>query len=255
MNATFNRTPAYRGFEGMLKIVRFNWRVYALTIIASCIIVLGVSLTQHGAIRVIGFGGAFIAMYWVVASLVASHWIYDKSEIYRWTWIANWFSTPPKHWAFIHAGLDESSETVRRLFPKSTGRVFDIFDPDEMTETSIIEARRRNPTAVVANFRHLPATAAEFDTVFLIFAAHELRRRQSRQEFFLELKRALTPTGKILIVEHLRDWKNFLAFGPGFLHFLPRKEWLSLAEESGLRVESETSMTPFVRVVLLTKEL
>jgi hypothetical protein len=56
-----------------------------------------------------------------------------------------------------------------------------------------------------------------------------------------------------VVVEHLRDLANTLAFGPGALHFLPRREWLRLAAASGLALHDEARLTPFVRAFFLAR--
>jgi len=64
----------------------------------------------------------------------------------------------------------------------------------------------------------------------------------------------LAVSGTVLLVEHLRDLANFAAFGPGYLHFMPRNEWRRLARIAGLEVEKEQSMTPFVKTMLLRRK-
>ena len=134
--------------------------------------------------------------------------------------------------------------------------VVDIYDPQEMTEPSIARARRLHPSlepAVAGKLDALPLPDRDRDTLFLLFAAHEIRQPARRTEFFLESARVLTDSGQLLLVEHMRDWKNFVAFGPGFLHFHSRDEWLRLAHDAGLTVEREDRITPFVRCFLMTK--
>jgi SAM-dependent methyltransferase len=73
-----------------------------------------------------------------------------------------------------------------------------------------------------------------------------MRRPADRAALFAELRRVCAPGGRVVIVEHLRDAANFLAFGPGFFHFLPRRVWTE--EPRGcLALVGELPLTPFLR--------
>ncbi len=250
--------PLERGrYQGMLQILSFNAHFYFLTAmfvvaVAGALFIGGLGKTMRVALVV----AAVTALYWAIASLAASHWIYDRSPIYQWTWIGNLFENAPRRWANIHAGWDESTVALKALFPSSAGIVLDIFDPKAMTEPSIAKARKTSagaPPALPADFRALPLPNCQLDAAFLIFAAHELRERADRVQFFGELRRVLTPNAHALLVEHMRDWKNFAAFGPGFMHFFSRPEWVEVIKNSGFEIEREFSMTPFVRIFLLRR--
>ena len=244
-------------WHGVSQIVRFNWRFYLAGAIALAVGLPAVAVLGMGP--VLKFAALFclgVIAFWMVMSLAASHWVYDCSVITKWTWIGRYFPEGAERWVNIHAGLDESSAALKELFPGARGEILDIFDPAEMTEASIAEARRHETNqleATAADLRHLPLADGQYDALFLIFAAHEIRHAQTRRQFFAELKRALRPGGQVLIVEHLRDWKNFIAYGPGCFHFQSRATWRHAALQSGLRIEEEFGITPFVRIFLLRK--
>jgi ubiquinone/menaquinone biosynthesis C-methylase UbiE len=132
----------------------------------------------------------------------------------------------------------------------------DVYDPGEMTEPSIARARRLHPSAepfLRGEFNALPLPEDGYDAVFLLFAAHEVRTLEHRTRLFRETARVLRGEGCVVLVEHLRDWKNFLAFGPGFLHFHSRRSWLLTIRNAGLVVEQESDVTPFVECFVLRR--
>jgi SAM-dependent methyltransferase len=191
-----------------------------------------------------------------VASVIASYWIYDVSPLYRWNWIPDVLGMAPRRWLNLHAGLDESSTALRAVFASGEGETGDFFDPAEMSEDSIHRARaerERVSEPARVNFRNLPYPDQVFDNVFLLFAAHELRRATSREALFREVHRVLDPAGRILLVEHVRDLANLAVFGPGFFHFMTAHEWRRLARVAGLQVVGERRMTPFVKIILLKR--
>lgn len=247
----------HRGrYHGMLQILRYNLPMYAVTA-AGCLAVAAALalLPIPRPVTVLAALGVALAAVWSLSSLLTSHYIYDLSPLSRWDWLAGRFAAPPHRWVSLHAGLDETFGALPRIFPAAGGTVLDFYDPEEMTEPSIIRARSLSldPVARRADFRALPFAERELDAVFLIFAAHELRRPESRLALFREVARVLAAEGRVVLVEHLRDLANFLAFGPGFLHFLSRREWLRLARESGLAIQEDLRLTPFVNVLVLER--
>jgi SAM-dependent methyltransferase len=195
---------------------------------------------------------------WACASLAVSYYVYDWSAIYRLDWLAGRLKRTPRRWVNIHAGLDETSLALAELFPNSVGETLDIYDPLEMTEPSIARARRlagHQPPATAAKWRELPVRGESIDAAFTTIAAHELRRPEARVQFFRELRRILRRGGELVLVEHLRDWPNLLAFGPGFLHFLPERAWKLAADAAGFDLGPRFHLTPFVRVWVLRRPL
>ena len=154
----------------------------------------------------------------------------------------------------IHAGLDETSGRIAELFPAAKGSVLDIYDPGEMTEMSIAKARRvHGVVSGPADWRRLPIADGACDAAFLLFAAHELRSNDARIALMSEARRVLNTDGRLIVMEHLRDCANFVAFGPGFLHFFSARAWRSAARSGGLVVERSLALNPFVHVFVLQR--
>jgi ubiquinone/menaquinone biosynthesis C-methylase UbiE len=249
--------PGQGHFSGVIKIVRFNVQFYVLSTLGLLTVLFLVASRRLPLwLEFVVLCGAAVIVFWILSSLFASWYVYDYVGVTRWQWLRNRLPVPPRRWVNIHAGLDESTFALRRLFPQSEGSVVDIYDSGEMTEPSISRARRMNPAREPfkpGNYNSLPLPDDECDVVFLLFSAHEVRIAQHRTELLRETARVLMETGYVVLVEHLRDWKNFLAFGPGFLHFHSKRNWLRNIRSSGLSVEQESHVTPLVQCFVLRK--
>ncbi len=117
-------------------------------------------------------------------------------------------------------------------------------------------ARRLYPTTepfTPARAWSLPLPNTDRDAIFLLFAAHEVRAPVDRTALLRETCRALNEDGRVVMVEHLRDLPNFLAFGPGFLHFHSVRSWRKSIRKAGLQIERQSRLTPFVRCFVLRK--
>ena len=243
--------------RGVRQIVRFNWPFYAGATLAVAVAALVVGrMPVNTAVRVALYVTIAASAIWIVASLVASWIVYDRSPLMRWEWIDRALGFRPDAWINIHAGLDESTMALRALFGRARWRVFDIFDPVEMTEPSIARARRladNHVAAETADFRHLPVPTGTIDVALLLLSAHELRTDETRGALFDELRRVLGPGGRVVVAEHLRDCANFLAFGPGFLHFHSRRAWTRCFNRARFAIQSEFPITPFVRIFVLRR--
>ena len=185
-----------RKFKGVLQILAFNWTFYALgTLLVSVLLALNWHFTIHPLLRLPLYLVVALTLFWMLSSLLASHYIYDLSRLYRWDWLCSLFEKPPAHWANIHAGLDQTTDALERLFPDPARKILDIYNASSMTEPSIKRARQRGNGAHQSrtgqNLLRCPLRDSECDAVFLIFAAHELRDRQDRQALFSEVSRSL----------------------------------------------------------------
>jgi len=237
---------------GVRQIVRFNWPFYVggvASLVAAAWLIA--QLPASPIVRFPAWSAAAIAGFWIVGSLGASWVVYDLSELTQWDWVARTIGRP-RTWISVHAGFDTSSGALRRSLG-GDGHAFDIFDPVEMTEASIARAREADSHSEHADFRALPVATGSIEAALLLLSAHELRSEAARGALFAELRRVLTPDGRVIVAEHLRDAANFTVFGPGALHFHSRRTWTRGFAAGGFTIASEFAITPFVRVFVLRK--
>lgn len=239
--------------HGAVRIFFYNWPIYVGTWLPALALLLFVPFMDPPA-RALAAFVAVTALAWSLTSLLVSFYIYDRSALVSGRWVSPLLG-PMSTWATIHAGLDAEVELDTVMHGRCVGRL-DIFDPKLMSSPSIVRARRRTPQvhhASPASPTALPIESGACDAIVVAFTAHEIRDRGAREAFFVELRRSLRPGGKVLIVEHFRDLANFLAFGPGYVHFVSRDEWLRLAAHANLAVASETKITPWVTALTLAR--
>ena len=94
----------------------------------------------------------------------------------------------------------------------------------------------------------IPLKDNSIDIIFLLSAAHEIRSQEEKIQFLKECYRLCKPDGKVIMVEHLRDFPNFLAFSVGFTHFFSKKVWKTAFEKAGFSSFAETKFTPFMSI-------
>lgn len=247
------RVPWRAPYQGIVQIFDYN-RPFYLCTLAGAMVALLIALYVTAPLRFFILSAVGTAVFWTCSSLLVSHYIYDRSGLYRLCWLRECLSRPPGRWINIHAGVDDCSSLIRAMFPGSEGQIIDIYDPRKMTEPSIKRARRiSGAVPQAASLQGLHPPGDHFDAAFLIFVAHEFRRHEDRVQFFRDVTRVVRSGGELILVEHLRDWVNFLAFGPGFLHFFSKRTWIRAANSGGLSIRLHTTVTPFVHAFVLKK--
>jgi hypothetical protein len=237
-------------WDGVLAIARFNWPWYlaAAAVLIGATIWIAVAATAP----LLAFLAAVASVWFLAGSLVASHWVYDRSDLYRFHWLDRAIGTATaRRLVFCHTGFDECSALLALRFPGARWRLLDHYS--QVTyEPSLQRAREESHTsAEPAPHDAWPLGDGEVDVVFAILAVHELRTHEQRVAWFQQARRCLAPGGRVVLVEHVRDLANFLAFGPGFRHFHSERAWQRSWQAKGLSCRDQFRITPFVRVFVL----
>ncbi|CAN5884018.1 hypothetical protein BH11BAC7_BH11BAC7_06910 [soil metagenome] len=248
---TIKRKP----LQGVSNIVRFNWHFYALALALLVAAIAGRRFLNPPVDQYVLLF-AFAALLGMFISLLVSWYIYDKSDLYSLQFLDGFNIPPGAKLVNINAGFDETSAIIQSKYPEATLVVFDFYDPAKHTEVSIERARKAYPPfqgTQQIQTSTVPLQENSIDFIFLILAAHEIRDDAERATFFRQLKNALKPEGKIVVIEHQRDFNNFFAYNFGFFHFFSNATWRKTFAASVLQIESETKHTPFLSLFILKK--
>ncbi|HTD92946.1 MAG TPA: hypothetical protein VK644_04005 [Chitinophagaceae bacterium] len=240
-------------FQGVANVIRFNWHFYAIgaAIIVGLFFLAGF---MSPFIRYLVQGFGLLSAISIVASLLVSHYVYDRSGLYSMQWLSYLSIHLGERILNVHAGFDETSELIKEKYPDTELMVFDFYDPVRHTEVSIRRARKAYPAypdTIPINTNALPPTASSIDYIFLILAAHEIREKNERIHFFSNLSSSLSGKGRIIVVEHTRDINNFLAYNVGCLHFLSRKSWNETFSGADLDQVEQFKLNPFISCFIL----
>ena len=242
-------------FQGVTNIIRFNWHFYVMSVGLVLLFILS-NIYLNSQFRLYSNLLCILVVVPTVISLLVSAFVYDISYLYTLNWIDKLGMEPGGIKVNINAGFDETSVLLAAKYPDCKLQVFDFYDAEKHTEISIERARKSYPPyagTTKISTASLPFSDNTVDTIFLIFAAHEIRHDEERIVFFKELNRCLKPSGKIIVTEHLRDWSNFLAYNIGFFHFLSKTSWLKTFANAGVTLVTENKITPFISTFILTK--
>jgi ubiquinone/menaquinone biosynthesis C-methylase UbiE len=244
--------PIRKPYQGVWNIIKFNWHFYVIA--ATAIVLLVILAKIFPAFAFYFLCGIALIILPTIISLLVSFYVYDVSKLYSFDWIKN--SDEFINIVNINAGFDETSGLLSKKYKNAKLHVLDFYDASKHTEISIERARKAYPkyinTQQIATHR-IPLENETVDKIFLIFAAHEIRNNEERIVFFKEINRILKSNGEVIVIEHVRDVPNFLAYNIGFFHFLPKRNWLSTFTKANFTINKQLKFTPFITSFTLTK--
>jgi SAM-dependent methyltransferase len=240
-----------RKFQGVLNILSFNRHFYYFGLA-----VLGALFASRLFIEwsdTVFWIVIAAFLYGLIMPLIVSAYVYDFSGYYEFGWLKKVFKgdEDPKLIININAGFDETSFIINNRFPQADLKVFDFYNAKQHTEPAIKRARKVSlvyPNTQQISSGLIPLKDHTVDMIFLLSAVHEIRSHEEKVRFLKECHRLCKPGARVVMVEHLRDFPNFVAFSIGFTHFFSRATWKNAFERAGFSSFKENKFTPFMSV-------
>ena len=240
-----------RKFQGVLNILSFNRHFYVFGLIALTLIIASHLIFNWSDLLYWIIILAFL--YGLIMPLIVSAYVYDYSGYYHFNWLKrfNMEDSDGKQILNINAGFDETSFIIKNMFPKSGLKVFDFYNAAQHTEPAIKRARKvslvyPDNQPIISN--SIPLKDNSVDIIFLLSAVHEIRSQKEKVQFLKECHRLCKQNGQVIMVEHLRDFPNFVAFTVGFTHFFSKRTWKKAFQKAGFSTFAEIKFTPFMSI-------
>lgn len=244
-----------RQFQGVLNILSFNRHFYIIGIGILALIIVSHQIFEWPDLLYRLVILAFL--YGLLMPLLVSAYVYDFSGYYNFQWLKDCSADQSNATQIlnINAGFDETSYIIKDNFPQADLKVFDFYDAKRHTEPAIIRARKvslvyPDTQQIISNSIPVPDQSA--DIIFLLSAVHEIRSHEEKILFLKECHRVCKTNGKVIMVEHLRDFPNFLAFSVGFTHFFSKSVWRNAFKSAGFTSFQEVKFTPFMSIFICT---
>jgi SAM-dependent methyltransferase len=242
-----------RNFQGVLNILSFNRHFYLFGLIVLALIIGSKYIISWPSIMFWVVILAFI--YGLIMPLFVSAYVYDFSGFYNFDWLKkmNIEDTKDKFNLNINAGFDETSYILESILPNSKLQVYDFYNAKQHTEPAIIRARKVSlfyPNTQQINSNSIPLNDNSVDNIFLLSSIHEIRSFDEKVRFLKECRRVCNPNSSVIMVEHLRDFPNFIAFTIGFTHFFSKTTWKKAFEDAGFTSFKENKFTPFMSIFI-----
>jgi SAM-dependent methyltransferase len=240
-----------RNLQGVFNILSFNrhFYVFGFTVLG---LIIGSKLLFNWS-AVLYWFVILGLIYGLVVPLLVSAYVYDFSGFYNFDWLKKMEieDSQSKFNLNINAGFDETSFIIKSILPQSKLQVYDFYNAKKHTEPAIVRARR--VSQVYPNTQHISSNSIPLvnnfvDNIFIISAIHEIRKYDEKVQFLKECRRVCKPNGNLIVVEHLRDFPNFLAFTVGFTHFFSKSTWQKAFEDAGFTSFTEQKFTPFMSI-------
>lgn len=240
-----------RKFQGVLNILSFNRHFYVFGLFVLALIIGSQFIFNWNKdlfwFVICGF------IYGLTMPLIVSAYVYDFSGFYNFDWLKrmNLKDTSQNLNLNINAGFDETSYIIKSILPNSQLQVYDFYNAKQHTEPAIIRARKVSlvyPNTQQIDSSIIPLKDNSVNNIFLVSAIHEIRKQEQKIQFLKECRRVCKPNGNVIMVEHLRDFPNFLAFTIGFAHFFSKATWEMAFKDAGFVSISESKFTPFMSI-------
>lgn len=236
-------------------VILFNYRKLVLGIVVSAILLLLSTKIDSSFFNIALKSLSFLIILNIIASVVASYILYDKSDLYKLNNLKDIINFDKiENAILIHASFDPLSPTLQKNCSNLNLTVCDIFENRHEHDSGIKISKKvfpPNPEEITIVPNKLPFPDKSQDIILAITAIHEILSHHERVLFFKEAQRILKKDGLIILSEQFRDVTNFAFFNVGAFHFLSEKQWKKAIAEAGLKIVENRKITAFANMLIL----
>jgi len=236
-------------------VIRFNYRKLLAGLAAALLLFLLAKYVENEMVKFISFVLGMLIVLNVIASLIASYILYDKSDLFKLESLDGYFrSNSLKNGILIHASFDPISKLLEDKYRNLSLTVCDIYGNRHEHESGIQLSKKTFPPnrkEIKIDPTKLPFEDNSQEFILAITALHEILSHEKRIRFFKEAKRILERDGFIIVAEQFKDLTNFLFFNIGAFHFISQNKWKKAIKMADLEIVENRKVTPFANLMII----
>ncbi len=250
-----------RHYSGTAATLLYNWPIFVGLLLFGMITLTStvfVTTPWSTVLTVLGVGSFAV----IVSILLNTYFVYDWGKTHEYDRLAELGQVDQANVVLdITCGKLRGTRGFLPHFQKGHYFLIDVYNAEKMPDQALSRARDIEPPLDAGRriyqrpgkAEKLPVPHQWADVIFCDYSLHEIQDRADREAIFAEFSRVLKSDGRLVIAEHRRDWRNFLAFGPGILSFFPTTTWENHIDQAGLQVKHRESWRGLVDLWVVGK--
>ncbi len=247
-----------RRFNPFLQAIDAQWPGYALVYagIILALAVLGIS-ANRGWWSYVPLSAAVVILlgYFLLGNLWALSQVYGRTGLNPHQVLFDMGRLQPTdRLVFVDLGRRHCPIEIANRLTTGQTIVIDVYSPQWAAGRSLVRWRGRPPHSPDdprllwrnSSIDLLPLPDASVTTVMMCQVLSEFWQRGDQLTLLQEIRRILTPDGRLLLAEPIRSKTTWITLGPAALNRKPPPHWQKLLTEAGFQVRADKGLAGLI---------
>lgn len=255
-------------YQGALRHIYAYWPRYALLYagLITAVLLIGISANQGWmGLLLLAVALLITLCYALAGALWAVHQLYDTAGLQPHQLLFDMGQIrETDRLAFIDLDKRPQALALGRRLTSGQIAVIDVYNPQLTPGQGLARSRARLPQPLLNDPRFvwrngridlLPLPNESVSAVILYEVLSQYWQVGDQEMLLREVRRVLTPNGRLLIAERTRTRSNILLMGPAGLSLAPLTHWRELLHRAGFVIRREQNLSGLIHCLRADKPI